>query len=849
MPDAAIDIAYSTLLVFVFGAVARVRRPDDRAYCWFAGWLALLASYAAILGQSFATGWPRLVAGAVRLDLTAMVGVLFVVSSAISARCRRFGIFLGAKIAIPTLLCLTLAALGVESRWLLAAAVLARQLLLIRTRGEMSRYRPRFSLVLTVLWSANAVLLLALIARGSARWLAPVILAEVFTVAGMDIVNRRTGETIGMRLTGFGMVVWAATYPIAEAIHGIWPQITACSGFWNPPKACVAVGMMLIVFEEGVESERALASEYRLIFYGNPNALWIFDVKTLRILAVNDAACALHGYTREEFLKLRLPDLLHPEMHEQALREAAMPNPVPNRASRHLRKDGAEFRLDITVYSIVFHRRPCRFVLAVDVTNREYLEKELEYQQYHDALTGLENRRAFEERLRRDVAEAIANDKKLAILCIDLHNLKRLNEVYGPRTGDLCIQFAASVLSAHARPGDAVARTGDGEFALVLTGLSDLTAAEQMTARFNEEFEQPVWIGGYEVPLAFNIGLAVCPEDGVDALTLWRLAESALHRAQTEGSGQVVWLSPELRSAAEKRLEIASSITRMLEEDRFHLVYQPLYTSDGTVSGLEALLRLNHPRYGAIEPSIVVRTAEETGLIAQIGNWVVEHACRQLRAWMDEGVELVPLALNVSAMELISKGYAERLAQTLERYSISDKWIHLEITETAAMDNLKAVSGEMGVLSALGCHFAIDDFGTGHSSLGRLHQLPISILKIDRSFVERLCKADKSETSSDIVQAILSMAHALGLQVVAEGVETECQLARLRQLKCDLFQGFLLSLPLLPEEVPPLLGRKHPAFNAAPAAPQSRAQGGSPQEAEAGVRLPGADACRLTAEE
>jgi len=846
MQDAAIAIAYSTLLVFLFGTVAWVRRPDDRVVCWFAGWLMLLCAYAAVFSELHAGGWHRIAATVLAVDLIAMVGIFFVVASAIPERGRRFGILLGTVITVPTLLCLTLATLNVQSRWLLVAAVLMRQLPLIFTGWEMRRFRRKFGLALVALRSTDALLLVGLIAYGNFRWIAPVILGEVFCAAGMGVWNTRTGRTIGMRVAAFGLLAWAAAYPLAELVHRIWPQIAIYSDIWNPPKVCVAVGMMLIVFEEGVRDTRALARDYRLTFDGNPSPLWIFDVETLRFLAVNDAACALHGYTREEFLELRLPDILHPEMRAIAIREAREPKPTPNQASRHLRKDGTALPIDITAYSTIFKGRPCRFVLGLDATNREHLVKELEYQQGHDALTGLKNRQAFEVRLSQAVAKAIEDEKKLAILCIDLYHFKRLNEVYGPRLGDLCVQFAASVLSAHLRPGDFVARTGDGEFAMVLTGLKDLTAAEQMTSRLNEKLKEPVWIGGYEIPISFSIGLAVCPEDGRDGITLWRPAENALHRAQTGGSGEVVWLSPDLRLAAEKRLEIASTIAKMLEEDRFHLVYQPLYASDGTVSGLEALLRLNHPRYGAIEPSIVVDTAEETGLIVQLGHWVLDRACQQLKAWMDEGVNLVPLAINVSAMELMHKGYAERMAQTLLEYSINVDWIHLEVTETAAMDNLKALSGEMSVLSALGCRFSIDDFGTGHSSLGRLHQLPISILKIDRSFVEQLCETENGETSLTIVQVVLSMAHALGLHVVAEGVETECQLKRLSQLGCDLFQGFLLSRPVLPEEVPALLERKHPAFKMAQASPPSFANHEPDGETEADLDA-GTDLCRKLA--
>jgi EAL domain-containing protein (putative c-di-GMP-specific phosphodiesterase class I) len=297
-------------------------------------------------------------------------------------------------------------------------------------------------------------------------------------------------------------------------------------------------------------------------------------------------------------------------------------------------------------------------------------------------------------------------------------------------------------------------------------------------------------------------------------MALWHLTESALRRSQGSG-GQAVWLSPELRADAEMRMDIAANMSKMLEEDSFHLVYQPLYCFEGSMCGMEALLRLNHPLYGAVPPLPVIQTAEETGLIEPLGQWVIERACRQLKSWMDEGVRLVPLAINVSSLQLMRKGFAEQMAQTLDRYSVNPQLIHLEITETAAMDNVKQVSREMSILSALGSKFSIDDFGTGHSSLGRLHRLPISILKIDRSFIEHLCNAGREGMSSTIVEAIVSMAHALELQVVAEGVETEDQLECLRRLGCDLLQGFLLSRPVPPEQIPDLISRTHPLLGPA----------------------------------
>jgi len=818
MQDAAIDIAYSSLLVFVFGTVAWVRRPDDRAQGWFAGWLVLLGAYVAHLGELYGLGWHRAAATVVTVDLTALAGIYFIVSVAIPIRGRRFGKQLGAAIAVPTLACLTLAAINVQGRWLLAGSVLVRQLPLMRMSGALGRSRPRFALVVAIVGAANAVLLVRLIVAGNRAWVIPMILGEVFFVAGMDAWNGQAGNTVGMKVTGLGLAAWAVVFPVAEGVRRIWPQITIDSDLWNPPKACVAMGMLLMVFEEQVVAARALARDYRLLFDDNPNPLWILDPESLRFLAVNGAACALHRYTKEEFLHLRLPDILHPEVRESAIPHTSMPKVVPTRASRHVRKDGSLFPVEISAHSVIFEGKTCRFVMCQDVTQRDHLERKLEYQLGHDAQTGLPNRRLFEQQLSEAVSATIGSDRKLAIVCLDICHFRRLDEVYGARVGDKCVQYVASVLMERARTGDFAARTGDDEFVMVLSGLRDLTVAEELTAFIHERFREPLLIGECEVQLSFNMGVAVCPDDGADAVALWHLAEGAMRRAQANGVGRAVWLSEELRAEAEKTVEIAGGMNKLIEDGHFRQVYQPLYASDGTLCGLEALMRLDHPRFGVVPPLTVVQIAEETGLIEPLAQCLFELSCRQLRKWMDEGMRLVPLAVNISPKQLMREGFAERLAQTMNRFGVNPQWIHLEITESAAMDNLRAVSGEMAFLSALGCRFAIDDFGTGHSSLGRLHRLPIAILKIDRSFVEKLCESVGEDASYGIVQAILSMAHSLGLKVVAEGIETERQLGCLRRLGCDFYQGFLLSKPVRPEEVPRLVTETHAAFRLDPAA-------------------------------
>ena len=303
------------------------------------------------------------------------------------------------------------------------------------------------------------------------------------------------------------------------------------------------------------------------------------------------------------------------------------------------------------------------------------------------------------------------------------------------------------------------------------------------------------------------------PDDGTAAAPLWLSAETALSRAKAAGVGQVAWSSSELHTAAEQQVELEAFMRSQLEERGFKLVYQPLYSRDGQIQSMEALLRLSHPVHGPISPTLMIPLAEETGLIIPIGDWVIEEACRQLRAWQQDGVRVVPVAVNVSGMQLVQSGFAERLVATMARFQISPEQIELEVTESTEMLNAAEVIRQMTMLSEIGIRFSIDDFGTGHSTLNRLDRLPLHALKVDRSFTERLLEVNGTRS---IVQAMIWMAKALQMRVVAEGVEREDQIVAFNEMGCDYLQGFLLSRPVPPTQIPILLGSAHPLLAGIP---------------------------------
>jgi diguanylate cyclase (GGDEF)-like protein/PAS domain S-box-containing protein len=805
---AIVNLVVLGLLVFLFAVVFWVR-PDDRLRCWITGWLCVLAHFAADLIVPSDPFWFKLL-NCLSFDALALAGICFVVSTMILTKSRAAGLRLGVVLAVITLPCLSLAVLGFKNVWVLSLLILVRQVVAIRGASRERSSRSSVVRVVVCVCLATGGFMLYGAIHGDAETIVYSLLGEIVFVTAIDFWNSGWQRTMALKTIVAGLVSWAAVFPLALLAPRLWPGFVVSHEIWNVPKWCVAVGMILMVLEEETRAAHAFSDEYRLLFEANPHPLWIFEIETLQFMSVNQAALDLHGYTREEFLGMKLPDILDPGTSPRVLDEVAAAKPVSNRASRHICKDGRVLPMDISAYNIVFQGRQCRFVLAIDVSERDMLERQLVRQAHHDGLTGLPNRMLFQEQLAEAVRESIRTEEKLAIICLDIRRFKRINDTYGPRVGDECLKHVAHILGTRARAMDAVARTAGEEFALMLVGVKSAASVEQAAVDLREVLTSPLLIGGYKVQLAFSMGLAVCPDDGTDATSLWSGAESALRQAQSAGGGHAVWLSPELKRAAERQIELEGYMRLQLEEGGFRLAYQPLYAYDGSVQGLEALLRLNHPTFGPVCPSELIPIAEETGLIVPLGQWVLDEVCRQLQVWEKQGMRLVPVAVNVSGLQLMHMDFARHVMDTLRRHATDPKSIHLEVTESVAMRSLAEVADQMEVLTSSGISFSIDDFGTGHSSLGRLHQLPISVLKIDQSFIAQL---GAQESTYSIVQAIISMAHALGLQLVAEGVETPDQLARLRDLQCDLLQGFLLSRPVPPEQIPALVAARHKAFS------------------------------------
>ncbi len=801
-----VHVAVLSLFVFLFLAMARGRH-DDRLRCWVAGWISIVLHFAVDLWQPGTQVWQS-VQSCLSVDALALAALCFVVSTMVQQEGRRNGRQLFVLLGVTTLFCLNVAITGEHDVWELVAAVAVRQGTAMALAARMRRSRAVAAAVVGAVCVATGVWMTYGILHGHMEVVVAAVLGEMYVVTAIDFYVNGWKRTVAIKTMIAGLTAWGAVFPVSYLLNQYWPHLSINPEVWNVPKFCVAVGMILAVMEEDNRVAEARNEDYRLLFNSNPQALWILETAALRFLAVNETALELHGYRREEFLNLTLLDVVHADLHQDVLEHVQTTKLSSHMSSRHTRKDGSILPLDVTAYDIVFEGKPCRFVMAVDATQREALALELNHKTNFDELTELPNRKTFPDLLARAAHHALTTGEKFAVISLDFDRFKRVNEMYGLRAGDEFIQRVAEILTVRMRSMDIVARTAGDEFTIVLTGLKSKESAEQTVNELLDVFSEPLLVQGYRIQRPVCIGVSLGPDNREDPNALWRGAESARNQAKAAGGGIAVWLSEELDRAAREQVEIERYIRSNLDDGGFHLLYQPLYGMDGRVHSLEALMRLKHPTLGMVSPVRVIPIAEESGLILQLGQWAIEEVCRQLLVWRSQGVSLVPVAVNVSGLQIMHMDFARRLMATLNRYEIEPRLMRIEVTESVAMRNVTDVSDQMAALAAMGIAFSIDDFGTGHSSLARLSELGTSELKIDRSFLAPTSHGN----AQSIVQAIITMAHALGHTVVAEGVETAEQVTSLRDLHCDLLQGFLLSRPAPPEQIPALLAAPNAAL-------------------------------------
>lgn len=429
-----------------------------------------------------------------------------------------------------------------------------------------------------------------------------------------------------------------------------------------------------------------------------------------------------------------------------------------------------------------------------DITERKRAELRIQQLAHHDVLTKLPNRALLMDRLEMALERARRAKSQVAVMMLDLDRFKNINDSLGHAAGDQILLAVAERLSNCARKTDTVARMGGDEFVIVLTDLADRETVERVARSILEQVGQPITVGTRELVITPSIGISVFPDDGADPMNLLKNADTAMYQAKAQGRGNHQWFTPTMLLAADERLDLENALRKAQERKELSLFYQPLVAvSSGQVVGMEALIRWRHPRRGLLLPGKFIKLAEETGLIAPIGTWVLRRACKDGKMLQDRLQKPLIVSVNISTRQFRQVNLLQIVKDALRESGLPPKTLLLEITESVLAANALETTAVLKEIRALGVRIAVDDFGTGYSSLSYITRFPIDMLKIDASFVQNLTQ-DKNDAA--IASAIIALAHSLGLEVIAEGVETPAQLAFLQTRECNEAQGFYLGEPV-----------------------------------------------------
>jgi diguanylate cyclase (GGDEF)-like protein len=444
-------------------------------------------------------------------------------------------------------------------------------------------------------------------------------------------------------------------------------------------------------------------------------------------------------------------------------------------------------------------------ILATAV-ERHDAKNRLTWLAQYDALTNLPNRRQLAASLEDAIARAARDGQRAAVMFVDLDRFKNVNDMLGHGVGDQLLVQAAARLQACAGGADVVARLGGDEFALVLPQVVENADAAAVAERVVEALARPFHLEGQQLFVSASVGIAAYPEDGQDAETLLKNADTAMYGAKNDGRNNYRFYAAAMREHTAQRLQLESQLRQALERAEFLLHYQPkLDLAAGTISGFEALLRWNHPQRGLVPPLEFIPILEDTGLIIQVGEWVIQEVCRQLRAWQAQGMAPAPVAINLSARQLQQDDLVGAVDAIVRAAGVDPRLLEFELTESMLMTNPEAAVETLSRIKALGMRLSVDDFGTGYSSLAYLKRFPLDALKIDRTFVRDL-PGDSDDAA--ITKAVIRLAHSLSLKVVAEGVENVEQIRELEKYGCDEIQGYYIGRPLPGPACAPLLGRE-----------------------------------------
>ena len=551
----------------------------------------------------------------------------------------------------------------------------------------------------------------------------------------------------------------------------------------------------------------------RAIINQVPDYLFVKDISS-RFLVANRAVAADVGYADPDDLIGKDDFQLHP--HELASQFYTDEQKVVRTGEPLI--DVEQFIVDVTgrrkwlsTTKMPFRNEAGEIIGIVgicrDVTERKRAEDQIYFMAHHDALTGLPNRSVLMDRLTQALLQAERNGHQVTTIFIDLDNFKLVNDSQGHSAGDKLLRVVAERMTKCVRAADTVVRLGGDEFVVLLVDqVNSQQAASVVLDKIRATLAEPVPIDGQMFRVTCSIGLSVFPEDGADAETLLMNADMAMYQAKEKGRDNFQFYTSEMNTAARERHLLQEGLRSAIARKEFALLYQPqVDLRSSRVFAVEALVRWHHPELGVVLPAKFIPMAEETGLIVPLGEWVLREACRQNKAWQDAGVAPIRVCVNVSARQFREKNWVKRVEYALSESGLDPRYLELELTESLLMQDTTHAVTTMRALQSIGVQFSIDDFGTGYSSLSALKSFPVARLKIDQAFVRNL---PYDENDRSIATAVISLGQKLNMKVIAEGVETDAQLAFLQDHDCDEIQGFHFSRPIEATAIAALLQRQ-----------------------------------------
>lgn len=551
---------------------------------------------------------------------------------------------------------------------------------------------------------------------------------------------------------------------------------------------------------------------HRYIVNKSPDIVYILDNNGY-FTFINKRVETLLGYKTKEVIGKHYTDIVHEDDLEKA-RYRFNERRTGKRASINVELklkcknndfarnfDNRILPIEINsvgVYSTANNDHSKRFIgtygIARDITDRIEAEEIIRFQAYHDMLTRLPNRTLLKDRLNQALTHAKRNGSHLSVMFLDLDRFKVINDTLGHLVGDQLLQVVAMRLRHCLREGDTLARIGGDEFTLLLPEVESRQDAEAIAIKIIKSLKEPFRFDTHELFISTSIGISHYPEDGDTIESLIKHADIAMYSVKGKGKNGYEFFNDNMIDAYSRHLSLENDLRRALDDNQFEIYYQPqINTENSTIFAMEALIRWNHPERGVISPNEFIELAEETRLIKQIGNWMLNNACADLKRWRDIGINNVRVAVNVSAVQLEQHNFVDIILNTLHNHRIPGDMLEIEITENTLMHDTDDGILKLRELSNHGVKIAIDDFGTGYSSLNYLKRLPIDTLKIDQSFVHDMSKSDED---ASIIKAIIAMARGLNLNIISEGVETEKQMMQLKQWQCKNMQGFLFGRPM-----------------------------------------------------